>query len=366
MDKRFDILRSLYISIRKWGVMAFIIRHKRLFAALYVILTVVWFLAGFFLPFNDSEHTEYVINLYTETFGVLLGIGATVFIIDQIYERRDWEREQEMARREKERQTQELKERLVWEAGSRSNNIAISAIEQLRLKGWLTGDDGLLKRVDLTDANLQGANLSDANLEGMNLSGSNLTGADLHGANLTRATLNSTNLQEATLLGANLQEAEFINVNLQKAVLLAANLQGATFHRGKFQSADLRQAGLQNAQLTLVNLCDAVLSGANLQWTTWAAIVSQGAGFLCANLQDATLREVNLERADLRGAYLRGLKLTQVKLQEATLPDGTSFTSDKDMCRFIDEDEPEYGATLEKIESIRSKASLPGKYLIKE
>lgn len=82
-----------------------------------ILIGAAWF---------DDGKQDYRMNLFTEG----MGIVATVFFINRIYEYRD---------------RKNLKCRLIREAGSRANAIAISAIDQLREEGWLTGDKSSLK-----------------------------------------------------------------------------------------------------------------------------------------------------------------------------------------------------------------------------
>ncbi len=89
-------------------------------------------------------------TLYTE----LISIAVTVAIVDRLNQRRA---------------TEQLKKRLVCEADSRSNNMAVSAIDWLRAKGWLTGEERLLHDEFLRSANLQGTDLCNANLEDANI-----------------------------------------------------------------------------------------------------------------------------------------------------------------------------------------------------
>ncbi len=76
------------------------------------------------------------------TFEILLGAGVTIFFIDRLNTHRAEE---------------SLKHRLIREAGSRSLDVAISAVEWMDREGWLTGEDGLLKGADLREARLQEA-----------------------------------------------------------------------------------------------------------------------------------------------------------------------------------------------------------------
>jgi hypothetical protein len=103
----------------------------RSYPALYL---VAGFILGLvFFPGIQSISSDYAVflsNLAPEAVGILV----TVFLIDRLYTMRD-----------EARQIRELKERLVREAGSSSNETAKKAIDELRDRGWLSGEDGLLK-----------------------------------------------------------------------------------------------------------------------------------------------------------------------------------------------------------------------------
>ena len=275
---------------------------------------LVLLLIGIFIGamFFGGENRDYWMNLFTEGIGVLASIGFTVFIIDRLN-----------AKRDQERQTQDLKDRLVREAGSRSNDIAISAVEQLRAKRWLTGDDGLLQGARLHNANLQGADLSVA---------------DLPGAGLTEA-----NLQEAILYVANLPGADLTKANLQRANLAVADLRGAILLAADLRGAILAEAYLQEADLTEANLQEAILPEAYLQEAILYA----------ADLRGADLTEANLQEANLYVAYLRGANLTDANLQGVKLPDGKEYTDNIDIKKFTDPTHPEFAETLGKVNEIR-------------
>ncbi|HEX2619650.1 MAG TPA: pentapeptide repeat-containing protein, partial [Phototrophicaceae bacterium] len=118
---------------------------------------------------------------------------------------------------------------LAQSAGSRVNQEAVNAVQQLREHGKLTGESGLLTGAYLFEANLQGADLTDASLERANLSNTLLQRANLTRANLQGAVLQGANLQGAKLVGANLQSAYFQEANLQGADLTGAKLENAYF-----------------------------------------------------------------------------------------------------------------------------------------
>ncbi|MCY4540518.1 MAG: pentapeptide repeat-containing protein [Chloroflexi bacterium] len=192
---------------------------------------------------------DYVTNIYTELIGVILSTGVTVVIVDQFYERRDKER---------------LKHQLVREAGSSINAVAINAIEQLRLNGWLIGEEGLLRGAQLRDADLRGANLKEVNLQGASLWNAKLDEADCYNANLQYAFLHNASLQKAKLNGANLQESMLMGSNLREALLFHANMQGAFLDRANLAGADLRGVNLLGARLDFATFQDAILTDATL------------------------------------------------------------------------------------------------------
>jgi len=164
--------------------------------------------------FGGRADQGYEMNLVTEMIGVLASTGITIFIVDWLNEFRT---------------TQQLKRRLVHEVCSRSNDVAISAIESMLREVWIQGEDSLLKGAGCWGANLQGAALRGVNLEGIILEKANLQGANLFEANLQSAYLYETNLQGAILAEANLQGAELYEANLRGAILTGVNLQGAEF-----------------------------------------------------------------------------------------------------------------------------------------
>jgi hypothetical protein len=151
------------------------------------------------------------------------GIFVTITVIDQLNRRRDTQNA-----------IKQLQEQLVRDASSRVNDVANNAVHQLRKRGWLEGDNGLLSRANLSWANLQEANLRFANLQGVNLGMANLHRAYLRIANLHRAYLGGADLQGAYLRETNLQGAKLVEANLHGADLQKANLQGADLFMAKF------------------------------------------------------------------------------------------------------------------------------------
>lgn len=109
-------------------------------------------------------------------------------------------------------------EQTVRQMRSRSNALALEAVEQAQQKGWLTSGD--LEGATLRLANLHGANLQGAHLAGANLSYANLTNVQLADAKLVGADLTYANLQQANLDRADLRRASLPGVDLDGASLV--------------------------------------------------------------------------------------------------------------------------------------------------
>lgn len=172
--------------VQKAGHIA--LSHIRFVIAAVVL--IIWAVVGRFI--YESQEWEYGMNVFTE----MIGIGVTVLIVDELNRRRLRE---------------EYKRQLVDDAASISNEIAKNAVHQLRRKGWLEGENGLLKGAYLGGANLQEANLEFANLQGTELIASNLRAAKLWFANLRNADLRGANLNGADLSDADLKGAVLVN-----------------------------------------------------------------------------------------------------------------------------------------------------------
>lgn len=195
-------------------------RTRAVYRLYPLAMPLIWILIGVVIGaflFGRDGDTGYIANVYTE----ILSISVTVFVLDYLNRQRD-----------KESRIQDLKEQLVRDASSTSNEIAKNAIHQLRKQGWLGGDNGILKGADLVGTNLAGAQLEGANLAGAHLIYAKLAGAGLLGANL----------QGAGLIGANLAGAHLWYANLAGADLTGANLAGADFEGAKLEGADLKGA----------------------------------------------------------------------------------------------------------------------------
>jgi len=133
------------------------------------------------------------------------------------------------------------------------NRVVLEAVEELRERGWLSGNT--LEGKGFQCADLRGADLRGANLRGVDLRMANLQKADLSGADLQGARLNRANLRITDLSGANLQGVDLFNTDLELANnlsdeqlaqarrLRAATMLDGSHYDGRFNlPGDLRDA----------------------------------------------------------------------------------------------------------------------------
>ena len=259
-------IRPILSSISGWTVL------RAFFAGIVL---------GPFLFGMINGRDDYRTNLITEA----MGIGFTVLVIDWIYELRA---------------NRDLKRRLVRESGSRSNDIAISAIEYLRDKRWLCGDDGLLQEANLAHANLKDVDLHNANLEKSNMFWVRLELAELYDANMQQTCFEGADMSGVSMFRADLKRAILNYATVQRADLRLADMRGAQFHSARMQGADL--------------------TGAFLEGAIWVNEFQQPAD-----------------------------------LTNATLPDGTRFSQHSDLDRFTNPENDVFQSTLAEVNKRRSE-----------
>jgi Pentapeptide repeats (8 copies) len=205
-------------------------------------------LGGYLMTVAAAEQSVFTFIKETySNFGIeMVSIAVTVIVIDRLNRRRDERRD-----------LRQLQEQLVRDAGSLSNEAAKNAIHQLRRRGWLAGEEGLLKGAYLIEANMQSTNLNKANMQSANLGGANLHDANLFGANM----------QDASLVAANLHSIFCLAANLQDVNLSWSNLQGADLEQTNLRGASLKEAILQNANLEGAQLDEFTTLPDDTRWT---------------------------------------------------------------------------------------------------
>ena len=197
---------------------------------------VLIFVAGLWL--GSFMQDGYLSSIYTE----ILSIIVIIAVLDRVI---DW--------RARQRSTEELRIRLIREAGSRGHDTAVTAVDWLRAAGWLSGDSGVLAGADLHRANLEGAYLFDANLK--------------------KAYLFSANLQRSNLFTADLEDANLEDAQMQKAYLYNANLSKSNLFNADMENANLEGANLQHTYLGFTNLAGACLANADFTHATLSHVI---------------------------------------------------------------------------------------------
>ncbi len=200
-------------------------------------LAVITGVAGYRSLHTSFDLGAFLADYYANASTELTSIAITVLLIDNLNRRRD-------ERVSREHELEQLRRQL----GSRVNEIASHAAEELRAEGWLT--DGTLQGDDLRFADLDRAELWDADLQGVNLQWARLRRTNLTDANLVGTNLMQTTLQDARLAGADLMQAHLVDARLSHANLQGARLNHADLTGARLEGARLQDADLSGAVLT--------------------------------------------------------------------------------------------------------------------
>lgn len=104
---------------------------------------------------------------------------------------------------------------LINKLRSSENRIVLRAVEELRVRGWLS--DGSLRGIALCNAQLQTADLMKADFANVDFHQAHLEWTDLRMADLRSAKLTRVNLTGSNLSGADLTRADLYKANLRGA-----------------------------------------------------------------------------------------------------------------------------------------------------
>jgi uncharacterized protein YjbI with pentapeptide repeats len=254
--------------------------------------------------YNIEHWQSFLNNFEAEFYGMLITVAGIYYFDKRRDDRRDEER---------------LKTELLWQIHSRSNDVAISALDRLRVNGWLD----LIEKQNLREAKWAGADLREIDLSGANLELADLSGAHMASADLSGAIMELANLSSAIMELANLSGAHMRSTNLNGANMIRANLSGANM-----VSANLNGASMHRVNLSRANMVSANLNGANM---------------INANLSSATMWNANLRGAKMGGANLSDADIWAAHFYKQTqLPDETYWTAETDMTRFTNPDHPQF------------------------
>jgi len=151
-------------------------------------------------------------------------------------------------------------------------------------------------KINLSDAELQGANLSNidlsraylyrANMQGANLSNTNLTGSDISFANFKGAYLYSTNLREvyasctdfreAHLIDVDMTNGDFTEANFTRAEVLNVEMKGSTITNADFRHAVMHNSSFSGAYIKEVRIKKAMFFTGLYKYGAMAVIEENG------------------------------------------------------------------------------------------
>ena len=147
------------------------------------------------------------------------------------------------------------------------------------------------------------------NLDELDLNNANLEGIEINGVEIKKGIFTGANLSDAVMHLANLQKGEFSNVYAPSFQIRFGNLSFSNFKQSNFSNADF-----SNSNLMFANFEDANLSGAK---------------FRNAKLKGAKFKGAYLNGADFKGASIDLNSLKKGKLENAILPNGEKYKSNK-------------------------------------
>ena len=147
------------------------------------------------------------------------------------------------------------------------------------------------------------------NLDELDLNNANLEGIEINGVEIKKGIFTGANLSDAVMHLANLQKGEFSDVYAPSFQIRFGNLSFSNFKQSNFSNADF-----SNSNLMFANFEDANLSGAK---------------FRNAKLKGAKFKGAYLNGADFKGASIDLNSLKKDKLENAILPNGERYKSNK-------------------------------------
>lgn len=285
------------------------------------VLVSIGVLIGWWL-FSEKQ-VDYLLSICTNGLAIAFG----VFVIDQLARWREEER---------------FKKYLIYKMGSRVNDEAVRAVEELRRHGWL--EDGSLRKAALENANLNTAPLEKSKLEWANLNNAKLQQVNFHNAELYETWLIGAELQDAQMHGANLQKAHLGGAKLQKAFLSYADLKGAILEGADLTKAVIEGANMQGANLRSAQLIQCAGHRVNFKQANLSFATIEGTSLNYANLCNTNLHRTGFQGVWLDDADLENAVLIETALfdENTTLPDGTKWTPDTDIRRFTDPTHPDF------------------------
>jgi len=157
-----------------------------------------------------------------------------------------------------------------------------------------------------TQKDLSGARMRNLQLDNLNASGAILRKTDLTGADLSHGLLVNPNFYRASLQGASVNNTVFLGGDLVKTDFKDSDLSDSALFGVDAESANFEGANLCNAALVNAKLQDANFHQANLANARLASLDVTGANF---------------SEADLTGAHAYRIGWSKAKVPPPTLPE---------------------------------------------
>lgn len=255
---------------------------------------------GSFVLYRWADIASLFSDFYANLATVFIDIAITVLVVDRVYA---W------------RSAREEKRRILRQMASRSNEFAIEAVRLARNSGWL--EDGSLKRIDLSAANLEGAILFRADLEGAVLINAILRRANLSGAIIKHVDLSCADLENADLATSRFEITHSVTKDLVHQLSYIKCIE--SLNPDKLDRTNLNPANLENVNFLGANLKNAKLMATNLSLIQWTAVNLDGVNMYKANLERSQFTIVSLEGASLEGATFKEIRFHVVNLKHASL-----------------------------------------------
>lgn len=134
----------------------------------------------------------------------------------------------------------------------------------MKLKN-LTAIGAILRKTDLSDAEISNCLFMSPNFYRAKLHGTAMHNTVLIGGDLVKTDFKETDLHESALIGVDAEQASFKNANLRNAAVIHSNLQDADF-----TGANLTDARLASVDVKGANFSETKMVGAralNVDWT---------------------------------------------------------------------------------------------------
>ena len=129
----------------------------------------------------------------------------------------------------------------------------------------LNAAGAILRKTDLTDADLSHGLLMNPNFYRANLHGASVNHTVFLGGDLVRTSFKEADLSDSVLFRVDAEEASFEGATLRNAALVNAKLKNASFNQANLTNARLASLDVTNADFT-----DADLTGARAYRIDWS------------------------------------------------------------------------------------------------